>query len=223
MIKWNEWQKKNCDTHNRYERVTISASLKSACDSIKKYIIDKNVTWYNYPVTPPNYGSFIADNRYEFSCNLPAQQIQEWLDAPESLRAMSLPVRVITSYILPDEIVLPALAALEAQESVYEHAVIFRVIKLKPGDIMMLHYDPKSFYTQDKVWQKGHRGKYKDKRAFIYMNDRAPGQISYLGDHEIDFKAYDMFKYDVEKVYHGSCNFGYDDRFLITFSWAEPL
>ena len=224
MLRWTKYQERNNGVHNNFEKKRPTQELILACNQIMTYIKQNKIPFGERPLISDHYAESIKQHEIEHgSLDVPLTQLSGWFNDPKYKRAMSLPIREISYVDLPDEITQPAFDALAEQEKVYERAMIFRVIKLEPGDNVLLHYDPRTFYTPDKQWQQGHQHKYIDKRAFIYMHDRMPGQISYLGNREIDYKQYDMFVFDVNKVYHGACNFGYDDRYMICYSWAEPI
>lgn len=223
MIGWTKFHESAFDVNANYDRVNISQDLKDACQALLNHIVTTKMEFPTRPFMPPTYAEFIDKHREEFKCDIPRGRISGWFNDPKYLRAIRLPIREILMDHLPIDLVMNALAALEKQETVYEHALIFRVIKLECGDSVMLHYDPRTFYTTDRMWQKDHLDNYTDKRAFVFMNDKKPGQVTWLGDSEINYRMFDMIKFDCDKVYHGSANFGYDDRYMICFSWAEPI
>jgi len=225
MLGWTKYQEENYGITNEYEKVKITNALKIACDDILNYIVDNKIDFPVRPLIKPDYAEHIIKHKERFDYTLPDACVLSWLNDSKFQRAMALPIREISSFDLPEDVVKNALTALQKQENVYKDAAMFRFIKLEPGDQVMLHYDPKTSYHSEVniQWLEEHKGKYIDKRAFVYMNDRQPGQVSWLGKSEIDYKKYDMYKFEVDKVYHGTANFGYDDRYMICFSWAEPL
>ena len=223
MLTFTKFQEKNYGVHARYERVVISEELKLACNVLKSYAVNNKLEFRVRPMYHDDYAQWVADHPQHFNCHSPIEHLEGWFNEPKYKRAISLPTRELIAADFPDEMVSTALDALKQQETVYENAAVFRMIKLEPGDMMILHYDPKTFYKLGKEWPTIHDGKYIDKRAFVYMNDRQPGQVSWLGANEIDYKKHSMFTFDATKVYHGSANFGYDDRYMISFGWAEPV
>jgi len=224
MLGWTNFQKQNYGVHNKYECKKLSKEMIIACTKLLRCVKDNNIPFKERPLISENYADTIKSYPREFgSDKIRESHLRGWLNDPKYLRAMSLPIREISYIDLPDAEINAVFSALKAEENVYEDAIILRIVKLAPGDSVMLHYDPKTFYTPNKLWQRDHVGKYKDKRAFVYMHDRMPGQVSYLGNKEIDYKQYEMYKFDVDKLYHGAANYGYDDRIMICFSWAEPI
>ena len=226
MLNWTRYQERTNGIHNKYEKVKLTPEFHHACAKVMDHVIKNNMEFKPRPLMPHDYAETILNNAERFNYKLKDKKVVGWLNDSKYLRSMSLPVRILYDRDLPEDLVKETKSALEKQENVYRHAIYFNVIKMEPGDQIMLHYDPKSLYLP--AWPIGNElpgqgTEYIDMRAFVYMNDRQPGQVSWLGKSDIDYKAYDMFKFEVDKVYHGTANFGYDDRYMICFSWAEPL
>jgi len=105
--------------------------------------------------------------------------------------------------------------AFRKQYRVYDNVATFQIQKLNPGDLVMLHHDPK--FTRP-----GLSTKYTDKRAFLFLTDQSLGQVFYLGDDTIEYKKYDMYTFNVQELLHGSCNFGYESCYMMIITWSEP-
>ena len=220
MRKWIEFQEANYKTSTDFVKKKPTQALIDASENVLRYT-KQNQTEYNvHPIIPAAYVSYAKQYNDTYgAAELPDGYEKMILD-PRYTDAINAPMREIHSRSLPDRIVKPAFDALKEQESVFNNLMLFRLMLLRPGDNTILHYDPKALYTSSNEW---FAGEYRDMQAFLFMHDQEPGQISWLGDSEVKYEQYDMFVFEREQLLHGAINFGYHNRYMLCYAWAEPL
>ncbi len=216
MKKWTDFQTVFQKATNNYEHTVLDNLLKVHVDKLISYAEDNNIKFPVVPFIPEGY----ADELIKWNKNVssfPINKIHAWVDDPKYKHSFSLPISVMRDTDFPSGMRQAFRLAFRRQYRVYDNNVTFRIHKLNPGDLVMLHYDPVGKFTRP-----GLSTKYTDKRAFLFLSDHSPGQVFYLGDDTIEYKKYDMYTFNVQELLHGSCNFGYESRYMMIITWSEP-
>jgi len=168
-------------------------------------------------------GSFYLHNELAKAFDLPTAQVDEWFSDPDYI---NLAVNSETDQLSLNDTEFKRLCA----ELIPIVSEVFNLIPetmfpivhvLKPGQFYPLHLD----YARVRQKGLGYNPVMSDQHSvrddpdhtkiLMFFDDWQPGQIWHIDNDIVKWRAGDIMHYNIRDCVHGSCNIGYDNRFML--------
>jgi hypothetical protein len=218
MKQWYEYQLANQVAQpelNQLDHVPV-ANLSHLCPLLEPLKNLKDKSYFRNFWKDANYSELAALNA---SGSVSEQQISDWLfndpdtkessentginylEVPDSVRALVIDDIGQLVQASPEEITL--------------------VVNLQlPGQYLSMHVD-RLKYEENGVHRTDDTNT-PYKRLLMFMDDWQHGQAFQIGDNFLKWRTGDVYQWSSENVYHGSSNFGFNDRYVLRIDVNYP-
>lgn len=213
MKRWYEWQhrfqKKNSDWYQWTKPVAnVQAEFSLVFNEIKNKVMTGKInSWYENVFYRDDW-----NERTAAGAGLDPKTLYQWVHEHRYKDLMDTAgIIKINDFTMDiDRKVRPVLAS---KLKLKPDTIKFYVHNEAPGHHFPMHFDRNrwgEFKMEGNTAYNPNYGLF-----IIFFDDWKDGQAFQMGDRFLSWKAGDVFTWDHESTPHGSCNFGYEDRYTM--------
>lgn len=215
MKQWFEWQFKNQRKNNQWDQWTVPLiNLKKDLDwffqEVKTKVKTKEIpTWFENVFYRKDWTDRTASGT---EGSVTSEELWTWTHE-ESYKDLMDKAGITKITEFPQDIKNRLIPILAEKLSLQEDTINFYCHNEGPGHHFPMHFDRNKWgkfsLNEDTSYNKNYG------LFLIFFDDWQHGQAFQQGTKFLTWKSGDVFTWDHESTPHGSCNFGYEDRYTL--------